>query len=307
MSIDNDWEEHATKGVDTVVEDIYEVMDKGFYPTPENMKSFVDDMTAAIVKQTVPDQRQHGGHLRMSNIGKGDRQVWYDVIGNDTKEELTPDTRLKFLFGDMIEALLIFLVKEAGHDVTMEQHQVEIEGIKGHIDCKIDGAMVDIKSASSYSFKKFVDNTLSEPGNDAFGYMAQISGYAYAEKSEDCGFLVMDKTLGKLVYMPVDSMDRIDPVSRIKHLKDVIADTDTPPPPCHEPVADGKSGNMKLGVNCSYCAHKTACWSDANDGQGLRLFIYSNGPRWLTNVAVLPRTIELDKDGNDVTTVKESK
>lgn len=294
------------KQIDTVVEDIYELVDKGVTipASNTNLDMFLMDMEAAIIKQLDPAKRQHGGHLRMSNIGKGDRQVWYDVIGNDTKEELTPDTRLKFLFGDMIEALLIFLVKEAGHDVTMEQHQVEIEGIKGHIDCKIDGAMVDIKSASSYSFKKFADGTLAD--NDSFGYMAQISAYAHAEKSKDCGFLVMDKTLGKLVYSPVDSMDRIDPVARIKHMKDVVADTDTPPPRCHEPVADGKSGNMKLGVNCSYCAHKTACWSDANDGQGLRLFIYSNGPRWLTNVAVLPRTIELDKDGNDVTTVKES-
>ena len=31
----------------------------------------------------------------------------------------------------------------------------EINGVKGHKDCRIDGTLVDIKSASSYGMKKF--------------------------------------------------------------------------------------------------------------------------------------------------------
>ena len=283
----------SMKSIDTIVEDIYELMDNGIPPQPRYLDEFLKDMQAAITKQLHPDNRVEHNTLRMSNIGKGDRQLWYEVNGNDTKEELTPDTRLKFLFGDIIEALLIYLVKEAGHEVTHEQHEVEIGGIKGHTDCKIDGAMVDIKSASAYSFKKFKEGTLAD--NDAFGYMAQISAYAHAEEAEEAGFLVMDKVLGKLCYMPVHDMDRIDPVSRIEHMKEVVAQ-DTPPERCHDAVPEGKSGNMKLGVNCSYCPHKDKCWEDANDGKGLRLFAYSNGPVWLTEVVKEPKVKEITND-----------
>ena len=279
-----------SKSIDTVVKDIYEVMDKGVVPNPDTLDSFLWDMRDAILKQLSPSNRNRDNYLRMSNIGKGDRQVWYDVNGNDTQEKLTPDTRLKFLFGDIIEALLIYLVKEAGHEVTLEQAEVQIGGIKGHIDCKIDGAMVDIKSASAFSFKKFKEGTLKDA--DAFGYMAQISAYAHAENSEEAGFLVMDKVLGKLCYMPVPKEDRINPVERINHMKKAVA-KDTPPPRCHKAVPKGESGNMKLGVNCSYCPHKTTCWSDANDGDGLRLFMYSNKPTWLTEVQKEPKVQEI--------------
>ncbi len=40
----------------------------------------------------------------------------------------------------------------AGHEVTDEQKEVELEGLKGHIDCKINGRVVDIKTASGFSF-----------------------------------------------------------------------------------------------------------------------------------------------------------
>ncbi len=49
---------------------------------------------------------------------------------------------------------------------------------------------------------------------------------------------------------------------------------------------------MKLSVGCSYCAYKNDCWSDANDGHGLRKFIYSKGPRWLTKVVSEPNVPE---------------
>tara|TARA_R110000751_G_scaffold34796_2_gene86126 strand:- start:1837 stop:2712 length:876 start_codon:yes stop_codon:yes gene_type:complete len=274
------------KKVDTLVKDILSTIDVGIAEIqPKNMAWFLEDIEHAMSRQLLATERTDHSTLRMSNIGKGDRQVWYDVNGNDTKESLTPETRLKFLFGDIIESLMLFLTKEAGHKVEHEQHMVEIEGIKGHIDAKIDGALVDVKSASSFAFKKFDTGTLAD--DDAFGYMAQISAYAHAEDTEEAGFLVMEKQLGKLTYMPVHKMERINPVERIKHMKKVVESSE-PPERCYEPIADGKSGNMKLGVNCSYCAHKETCWSDANDGKGLRTFFYSYGPRWLTEVVREP-------------------
>ena len=48
-------------------------------------------------------------------------------------------------------------------------------------------------------------------------------------------------------------------------------------------VPDGKSGNMKLGTQCSYCEFKKVCWPD------LKTYIYSSGPRYLTKVVREPK------------------
>ena len=66
-----------------------------------------------------------------------------------------------------------------------------------------------------------------------------------------------------------------------------LADPDTPiPERCYPDIPDGKSGNMKLSVPCSYCSFKEHCWPE------LRTFIYSNGPRYLTKVVRTPDVYE---------------
>ena len=44
---------------------------------------------------------------------------------------------------------------------------------------------------------------------------------------------------------------------------------------------------------CAYCEYKAHCWKDANGGRGLRKFIYSNGPVYLTEVNKTPKVIEV--------------
>jgi hypothetical protein len=283
-----------TKSIDTLVEDVYGLFD-GTYEddggqTTANLIHMVNDIQDAVRISLETAGKPRPGTLRMSNIGKTDKQLWYEHQADVPKEELRPDTYIKFLYGHVIEALLLFLVKEAGHKVTHEQAEVEIEGIKGHMDCMIDGVPVDVKSASSYSFKKFQNGELV--GNDPFGYIAQISGYAQASDKKEAAFLVMEKTLGKLTVMNVEDMEMIDAAERIKHMKEVVA-SDRPPPKCHDVVADGKSGNMKLCTQCSYCAYKEPCWSDANDGEGLYTYLYSTGPRYLTTVVNEPKVDKL--------------
>lgn len=62
---------------------------------------------------------------------------------------------------------------------------------------------------------------------------------------------------------------------------------------CYDPVPDGKSGNLKLNSNCSYCAFKDKCWASANNGQGLRKFRYSNGIQEFVEVFNTPRVEEI--------------
>jgi len=288
---------------DTLVDDIYRMIDTKEIPDGVPIEQVINDFgenVKQILRNNITESKFDKRKLRMSNIGKKDRQLWYSYNGYKG-EELMPHTRIKFLYGHLIEEMVLALTKLAGHDVTHEQKQVEVQGIKGSMDCKIDGVLTDVKSASPYGFKKFKDGSLIN--DDPFGYVDQIKGYAHAENTTDVGWLVMDKTNGHLTYLKYDMADEsqwywaklnfFSIVERIKAIKNIVK-LSKPPKRCYEPVPDGKSGNMKLPVGCSYCAYKYECWD------GLRTFIYANGPRYLVEVENLPNVIEVDRDGNKV-------
>jgi len=274
------------KELDTVIDDVYSLFDpkQNHTPSEENLSEFTENLKE-LLRQRLrsPDPREGG--LRFSSLGKPDRQVYLDNRG-DEKEELSSKTFFKFLYGDVIEQLLLFLVKEAGHSVEMEQAEVEVDGVKGHIDAKIDGVVVDVKSASPIGFEKFSKGKIFE--DDPFGYVAQLSGYAdVLTPGEDAAWLAMDKVSGALCLtrLPRHVIADNKPAEKIRHQKEVL-DGELPPP-CYSPVADGKSGNEKLATPCSYCGHKAGCWPTA------RLFLYGNGPRWLTTVSRLPDVPEV--------------
>ena len=272
--------------LDTLVADVYSLFDpnKTHEPNEDNLNEFAENMKN-ILRTRLASREDVRDPLRFSALGKPDRQLWY-MAKKYPSEEMTPKTFFKFTYGDVIEALLLFLAKESGHDVHSEQMEIEVDGVKGHIDAIIDGVVVDVKSASPYSYKKFKDHSLIE--NDPFGYIEQISGYtSEITPGKGGAFLAADKVSGDITVMNVSSsiVATHPPAPRIAHLKEVIAQ-DAPPPRCFDPEPDGKSGNMKLGTQCSYCAFKHECWP------GLRTFIYSTGPRYLTTVAKVPDVYE---------------
>tara|TARA_R110002033_G_scaffold43704_2_gene85787 strand:- start:681 stop:1475 length:795 start_codon:yes stop_codon:yes gene_type:complete len=247
------------------------------------------DMIKLHVKKFLYEKPSTNGHLRLSSIGKPDRQLWYNL--NIKKEEtLTPSTRIKFLYGYILEEFLLLCSSIAGHTVTHQQKEVEVGGVKGHQDAMIDDVLVDCKSSSGISFQKFKSNALIN--DDPFGYIAQISAYAEANGVDEAAFLVIDKSTGDICLTPVHSMEMINADKRIKHLKKMVTDSN-PPDRCYDPVPDGKSGNYKLAIGCIYCSHKRECWKDINDGKGLRVFEYAKGKRYLVQVRKEPDVLEV--------------
>lgn len=281
------------KTLDTLVKDIYQLFLDGHSPSQEN----VDKLGEAVAKSVSRSLKRNltdapvGKNLRMSSIGKPDRQVWYETHQEIKGEELRAPTLIKFLFGDILEDLLLFLVREAGHTVEGEQEEVDIGGVKGHMDSVIDGVLTDVKSTSSRSFKKFEEGTLKD--DDPFGYIAQISGYVQGSgrEGQPGAFLAIDKQNGKICVHQVPTEDLIDVKERVSHLQELVS-SEEEPPRCYEPVPDGKSGNMKLAIGCAYCPFKHYCWRDANEGKGLRTFNYSGTPRFLVHVENEPRVTE---------------
>ena len=274
--------EAAKKTIDTVVEDIYALFDpnNGHEPNEDNLNAFAENLKE-ILRTRLAKREPLNNPLRFSSLGKQDRQLWY-MAKAYPQEDMSAKTYFKFLYGDVIEQLLVFLARESGHEVTDEQKEVTVDGVKGHIDCKIDGVLVDVKSSSPYGFGKFVKGEVHV--NDTFGYTQQLAGYAQVETpGEPAAWLAMEKVNGSLALTRLSTSIMKDyPVDeRIAHLKEVISN-DEPPPRCYSDEEDGKSGNRKLGTGCSYCSFKHSCWP------GLRTFLYSNGPRYLTRVTKVP-------------------
>lgn len=267
------------KTLDTLVPDIYNLFDpeNDHICSEENLTSFAEGLKD-IIRARLRKYERPTSPLRFSALGKQDLQVWFEAHPDpeNPPEDLLPKTYLKFLYGDIIEAMLLLLVKEAGHTVTDEQAEVSVDGVKGHIDAIIDGVVVDVKSASPYGYKKFEDNSVER--DDPFGYVAQLSGYSNVlTPGQEAAWLAMDKVGGDICVSTLSPrvIKHYPPENRIEHLKSVIASS-TPPERCYPDTPDGSSGNRKLNTACSYCAHKFRCW------ENLRVFLYSNGPRYLT-------------------------
>ena len=286
------------KTLDTLVSDIYKkigVLSKGkqIKITNKELDEFGNDMKDALKHWASPPKRDNSltKGLRMSNIGKPDRQLWYDLNSPKRKEtELEPSVYIKFLYGPLLEVLMLFFVRLSGHTVTSEQKEVKVSGISGHMDCVIDGEVVDVKTASGYSFKKFKDGSLAE--DDSFGYLAQLAGYEEAEQTSNGGFLVLNKETGQITLFRPEELDKPNIKERIKTIKQVVKKK-KPPEFCFDPVPEGKAGNLKLARKCFYCPHKFECHKGANDGKGLRAFQYSKGITYLTNVVKEPKVEEI--------------
>ena len=283
------------KSIDTLVEDIYNLFEPSIInkisekDLEKHLKEFTKSVTNNI-KIVLNEQPKKQRKLSLSSIGKPTRQLWYDKHSNSEARPLAPSTRIKFLYGHILEDLLILLSRVAGHTVTEEQKQVEVEGIKGHQDCKIDGVLVDCKSASGFAFKKFANNRLAD--DDPFGYIAQISAYSEGNGVNEAYFLAIDKQHGNIALTRVHDMEMINAKERVQYLKGAL-DSKTIPDRCYSDIPEGVSGNRKLAIGCVFCPHKRECWSDANQGKGLRAFKYEKGPTYLTQVSKEPRVEEI--------------
>ena len=282
------------KKIDTLITDIYNLFkdEGGCTLSTKNRDKIIDQCLSNIKDQlldSVTGNDIQPKKLRMSNVGYPDRQLWYQ-FQDIKKEPLKDSDYIKFLYGHIIEELVLCFAELAGHKVTDRQKETKLEGVKGHIDARIDGILIDVKSASSMSFRKFQDKSLHT--DDPFGYIDHLSSYATAEKDDEAAFLVMNKLSGQLCLMPLHELEITNTGERIKYLKGVVK-SKTPPPKCYPDVPDGKSGNYKLGVNCFYCSYKQDCWSDANNGHGLRAFEYKKGITYLTRVSRVPEVPEI--------------
>lgn len=273
------------KNIKTLVQDIYGLFDPKTHiiPKEEDLETFAINIKNKLREKLAEVNRPPA--LRMSNLGtRCNRQLWYKINTPGRGESLRPSTYIKFLFGDLIEELLLFLARTSGHAVQDEQKEVSINSIKGRCDAVIDGVLVDVKSASPRAFTKFEEGLNKD--RDDFGYLTQLGLYKHTLEKDRAAFIAFDKVSGEIVLDEhKEDLEQTDYKSLVEFKKEVIA---LPEPPLrfYTDVEEGKSGNRKLGVACSYCEFKKTCWP------GLRTFLYYNGPVYLTHVERTPNVPE---------------
>ena len=154
--------------------------------SPAGLSAFVEETRHSVNRQLTEKRGEY--RIRMSGLGRPLCQQVLEKKG--IKESMQYNTLFRFLFGDITEAILMLVMREAGVDVVDAQRQVELKlgehTIKGTLDVIIRDEtgtekVWDIKSASDWAFKnKFTGfgGYDSLKNDDPFGYVMQ--GYLYS-------------------------------------------------------------------------------------------------------------------------------
>jgi hypothetical protein len=255
------------------------------------LNEFGEACKSALRKQ-FSEKRQDKFEPRMSNIGRPLCQLQMEAKG--IKGDGQPyNNKMRNTFGDLIEALAIFVLKSAGVKIDSEQKQVEYkfdkENISGRLDVEIDNKVWDIKSTSPYSF----EHKFGEKGgfnevvdNDSFGYASQGFLYAESEKKPFGGWIAINKSTGEWAVCETPQVqdqyrDRFikQATDNYKALRDKV-----PFKKCFDDVQEtfrGKpTGNRVLDRVCSFCPYKVPCW-----GSGLQYLPQQQSkgknPKWV--------------------------
>ena len=242
-------------------------------------KTTMSDTTIDQVASDIKDalKRQFGGHkngggfsLRMSNVGRPSCQLWYEK--NKPEVGLPKPTTfvMNMMIGDIVEAVFKGLLKEAGvkyensKKVTLNLSNTNVSGT---YDIIIRDAVDDIKSASNWSYTNKFESYDTLASSDAFGYVAQLAGYAKASGKKAGGWWVVNKANGEFKYVPATGIDIDKEIDHIQQTADTLEENRFER--CFDAVPEkfrGKeTGNMVLGTECGFCRYRFSCWPNLQE------------------------------------------
>ena len=236
-------------------------------------EQFMEDCGAALDKQFAPRQEWR---LRMSSVGQ--LPCKQHLAKDGIKEELEYDAFMRFIFGDMVEALAVCVMKAAGIPVEDEQKKVSLQvydtKLDGSMDLTIDGEVWDVKSASPFSFSsKFGDygGYTKLKNDDPFGYVVQGHSYGKANGTRFAGWIAINKSTGEWAFTTTPKDGGIEEKEALTlaalNIKSVKDGKYKRLPDEKETYTKKKvkieTGNRVLGNDCVFCGYKGHCWPDA--------------------------------------------
>ena len=247
-----------------------------------NLSQFAADCEESARKQL---SRERGDfRIRMSGLGRPLCQQVLEKHG--IKEEMNYNALFRFFFGDLTEAALMLVMREAGVDIVDFQKAVDltIDGVlvKGTLDVIIRDELGqekvwDVKSASDWAYKyKFTGmggyDKLKE--DDPFGYVMQ--GFLYAESVglPFGGWIVVNKSDGQVAMVDVPDWSEDDKAEYLEDAKKrvrFLSNPEVKPFKPYKPESetyrrDGviiDTGNKLLPRECNLCGYRYHCWPNA--------------------------------------------
>ena len=249
----------------------------------ENAASGKSTMSVETIQQVGQDvmcalSRQFGGGnkrgefgLRMSNVGRPTCQLWFEKNEPEKALPLPTTFVMNMMLGDIVEAVFKGLLKEAGvqyeDDAKVTLQLDDDTSVSGTYDIVIDGAVDDIKSASNWSYTNKFESYDTLRQGDAFGYVAQLAGYAKAADKRAGGWWVVNKANGEFKYVPATGIDIDKEVSHIQQTADTLKENRFER--CFDAVEEtfrGKpTGNKVLCTECGFCRFRFACWPELKE------------------------------------------
>tara|TARA_R100001126_G_C4878796_1_gene177792 strand:+ start:1474 stop:2334 length:861 start_codon:yes stop_codon:yes gene_type:complete len=225
------------------------------------------DIVNALHKQFDNKKSKNTFKLRMSNIGRPYCQLWFEKNKPELAEPKSTNFIMNMMLGDIVEAVFKGLLKAAKvkfKDSEKVELNLKDTTIDGTYDLIIEDSVDDIKSASDWSYRNKFESYETLSQGDAFGYIAQLAGYAKATDKKAGGWWVVNKANGKFKYISANGIN-ID--NEIKQIESTVKKLETNKfERCFEPEEEtfrGKAtGNLVLNKNCTFCDFKKACWEN---------------------------------------------
>ena len=268
------------------------------------MPSYLFDEFAELSRKALEKhftRKKEDFRLRMSNVGKPLCQLQMQAKGVEP-EKPSHDFIVRMIIGDMLEALVIVLLKAAKIEVKSQHQKVSLgvgdRQIEGEYDIELDDGIYDIKSVSPFSFTtKFnADNGYDKiKQSDSFGYISQGHGYGMAANKPFKGWIAINKTTGEIVFTDSKHTDeeKKEVYSKIYNTSVALLD-EKPFERCFTDIEEvyysKPTGNRTLGIECSYCPYKHDCW----DNLEFRRQLPSKGknPKWTWYTKIDPKWTE---------------
>jgi len=246
----------------SIVQKINEYLTKREFTVNESIKYEFGNLCGWALKRQVMESSERKGGLYLSSCGKCTRAQAYNFhsIEKSGKEQ---DSRsaIVFLYGDIIENMIVALAKTAGCDIFatgLSQLKVPIKvgdkTIIGHSDGLVfdDGIkLFECKSMSSYAFNMFQRGEINPE------YMSQINMYLEGTKLDQCMLVAFAKDSGMLGEKLITKDPEIvkDGYRRLKE----VLDSTPKKLPMREHTFDSKG---HLPWNCTFCSFYNVCWED---------------------------------------------
>ena len=232
----------------------------------ETIRQVSLDVSLALARQFGGGNKRDKFGLRMSNVGRPTCQLWFEKNEPEKALPLPTTFVMNMMIGDIVEAVFKGLLKEAGvpyeDDAKVTLDLDDDASVSGTYDIVIDGAVDDIKSASNWSYTNKFESFDTLRQGDAFGYVAQLAGYAKASGKRAGGWWVVNKANGEFKYVPATGIDIDQEVVHIKQTADTLEENRFER--CFDAVPEkfrGKeTGNMVLTTECGFCRYRFACW-----------------------------------------------